>query len=338
MLSKTLNAAVKNIGLTVTPDNAYGIYGGYMLTILENGNKKTAFFNFILDENEDTSLAAFDISDEIKNNLSTYSIIDYDLKDEGLSVTTDQSIPDFLKMIDFCVELLNNYAVKNGSYCSGCGKEFGKKYPKKITRDNKNYLLCESCTLEIIEEQNKQTEKSEVKIPAKTRFLGVIGSIIGGLIGAFLFFAVSKWIMPLIDGWDSFIFRFILSGLGFATAYFSYLGYKIFCKKASLTAYLSVSIISVIFSLIGHYLGTLLEIAEVHSLRLSDLYYSNLLAMPFRSTALEGFPEYSSNFYIYGALTLILAVSGALIFLLGFYEKDKVVKEEIKIETLKIQD
>lgn len=345
MLSKTLEAAVKNAGFTVTPDHAYGVYGGFLTTVYETGSKKTAFINFLLeedsDENSDTSLAAFNISEAIKNNLDKYAIIDYNLSDDGLTVTTAGSVPDFLKTLDFCVELLNEYSgnqlIKNSGYCSYCGKQFGKRHPKKLTKNKKNYLLCESCALEVLEEHNNQKQIKDEKIPAKQRFFGVLGAIVGGIVGSFLYFAAYKWLYPAMNTWDKFVLSLLFSLLGFATASLAYLGYKIFCKKPSLTAYISVSVISVLFAVFGQYVGIIVRILADHNNISFFSVYDTVCLMPFRSTATGDAYNYSSDFYTGAAISLLLAGAGAAIFLLGMYEKSKIVKEDIKIETIKIE-
>ena len=341
MLSKTLSAALQNIGLTLTDSHAFGIYGGYLLTVYENGNKKTAFFNFLLDENEeneDSSLASFEISEAIKSNLETYSIIDYELQDDGLSVTSGQNIQKFLEMIDFCTELLKEYSVKGSENCCYCGKKFDKKHPKKVTKSNKNYLLCEACTLEVLEEHNKPAEEKSIVTPAKSRFLGIIGAIIGGLLGVLFYYATYQWLLPLTVDLESWDFRYVVTAYGFVTALFVYLGYKLFCKKASLTAYISIPLISIIFTAIGQYIGTIVYISTENSFNLFKFPdFGLLLMMPLRSTAENEAIEYSSSFYFLLAISIALAVVGAIIFLLGFYEKNRIVKEDIKVETLKIQ-
>lgn len=337
MISKALETALQNIGFSVGTDNAFGIYGNYLITIFENGNKKTAFINFLIDDKDDSSLTSFDISEEIKGNLDNYSIIDYELVDDGLLITTAQSVPDFLKLMDFCIELLNSHNVKGSDFCSGCGKEFGKRYPKKISKDNKNYLMCENCAIDIIEDRDKKSKQEKEKIPANRLVSGVIGALIGGIIGFFLFFAVNKWLLPLIPDFNSFILKFGISCLGFITAFLVYYGYKLFCEKPSKNAYFSVSIISILVTAFGHYFGTLIYIANEHSLKLRDFFTYELWKMPFRSTSSAGTLEYSSDFYLYGTIAIILAASGAIIFLLGFYEKNRIIKDEIKIETLKIE-
>lgn len=343
MLSKTLDAAVKNIGLTVTDNQAYGIYGGYLLTVSENGNKKTAFFNFLLDEDqdEDNATASFNISEEIKSNIATYSIIDYDLQDDGLAVSMNQNVPAFLQMIDFCTELLNKYQVKGSEYCSYCGKDFGKRYPKKISKGNRNYLLCENCALDVYEEHNKPIEADGPVATAKNRVLGVIGAIIAGLFGIFLYFAAYKWLQPLTVDWKSWDSRYFFIAIAFIISFLVYLGYKLFCKKASLTAYISVILISVLSTIIGQYIGTIVNIMNDTSLNFNTFWHTkSLFLMPLRSTldnsVLKDAVEYSSKFYLFAIIGVILATVGAVIFLLGLYENSKVVREELKIETLKI--
>ncbi len=339
MLSKTLDAALRNIGLTVTPDHAYGIYGGYLITVSESGNKKQAFFNFLLEEeeeSEDSSLAAFEISEAVKSNLDTFSVIDYSLHEDGLDITSGSSIPDFLKMIDFCVELLNEHKVKGSDYCSGCGKQFGKRYPKKLTSDNKNYLMCESCTLDVLEERDKPTAETDAS--SKTSLSAILGALGGGLIGIALFYVFYRWVIPFANEWGSWDPRYAVTVIGFLVAFLTYTGYRLFFKKASLAAYITVSAVSVMAAVAGQYIGIIVNILNDFSIRLSQIItvYPKFLLMPLRSTAVEGYKNYSSDFYIFAAISVLLAVFGAIIFLLGMYEKSKVVIEKPKVETLRI--
>lgn len=362
MLSKTLDAAVKKIGLTVTEKHAFGIYGGYLLTVYESGNKKTAFFNFLLDttdeenstdnENEeqsndddDSTLASYELSDALKKNIDKFSVVDYNLQDDGLLITTNQSIQIFLEMIDFCTELLKENGVKGSNCCSCCGNSFGKRFPKKITLDNKNYLYCENCALEIYEEHTKVEEDTIEEHPRKKCLLGILGAFFGCIISVFLYFAIYKWVLPTSADAEDFDWRYLVVCMGFVTSFLVYTGYKLFRKKATLSAYISVTAFSFLGASIGQYIGTLTDIANNFSLSFNHfLTYPNLLLMPLRSTVpsdlTEDFSKYifSSDFYRFTVIGVALALLGAIIFLLGFYEKNRPVKEEIVIETLKIQN
>ncbi len=355
MLSKTLNAAVSKMGLTVTENHAFGIYGGYLLTVYEAGNKKTAFFNFILDDDteedenvqersNESSVAAFEISEAIKKNIDKFSIIDYIFMDDGLLVTTNQSIQVFLELIDFCTELLREHKIKGGDYCSNCGKTFGKRFPKKITLGNRNYLYCESCAFDIYEEHNKPDAlKTEAKSGGKS-FFGFLGALAGGLLGAFLYFAIYMWVLPGSEALEDFDWRFLVIILGFITSFLVFTGYKIFCKKANTFAFVTVTLLSAILTAVGQYIGTLVNIARNFSLDFDSFFiYKNWFLMPFRNTVPEDSTEYTdlvfnTDFYRFAIIGVALALLGSVIFLLGFYEKSRPVKEEMFLETLKIQN
>ena len=45
MLSKTLQLLAKDLGLDTDENSAYGIYGGYMISLYDQKGRKTVFFN-----------------------------------------------------------------------------------------------------------------------------------------------------------------------------------------------------------------------------------------------------------------------------------------------------
>ena len=64
-------------------NSAYGIYGGYMISLYDQKGRKTVFFNCPFDDPEDDALKSFDVSETIKSKITDYSITDYVIQKHG---------------------------------------------------------------------------------------------------------------------------------------------------------------------------------------------------------------------------------------------------------------
>ena len=100
MLSKTLQLLAKDLGLDTDENSAYGIYGGYMISLYDQKGRKTVFFNCPFDDPEDDALKSFDVSETIKSKITDYSITDYVIQNMGISVSSTAPVAVFREMTD----------------------------------------------------------------------------------------------------------------------------------------------------------------------------------------------------------------------------------------------
>ncbi len=344
MITKSLLNALDELGFTyfegstAEKSHAYAIYGGYLVSVYESAGKRTAYFNFKFSENEENNLKKYDISESFSANLSEYSVIDYELSEDGLKVVSNGSVPLFLKLMDYCIELLIENEIRGVEYCSKCGNKFGQRKPKKVTLNKENRIMCEHCALETVEEINNINE-SDLKVNTTGNIgLGILGTALFGLIGAFLYFVLYYWVSPKLGNGGGAHYIFCI--MGTVVALLSYLGYRLFCKKISVSAYVTVSVSSLFFTAIGQYIGTVFEFLALNNFSVSMLSNKHFWLLHLRNTIpadiTSNFVNYSADFYKFLAISLMFAAVGAAIFLLSLRDKAIIKKETAIIETLTI--
>lgn len=343
MITKSLLKALDELGFTYSDSDspekshAYAVYGGYLVSVYETAGKRTAYFNFKFSENEENALKQYDISESFSANMSEYSVIDYDLSEDGLRVVSNGSIPVFLKLMDYCIELLIENEIRGIEYCSKCGNKFGQRNPKKVTLNKENRIMCEHCALETVEDIANSNASESTEVKGKPLF-GVLGSVLFGFIGTLLYFVLYYWVSPKIGNGSGAHYIFCI--LGTIVALLTYIGYRLFCKKISAAAYITVSVTSLFFTAIGQYIGTVFEFVALNSFDLSVLSNKHFWLIHLRNTVpadvTANFVNYSAEFYKFLVISLMFAAVGAAIFLLSLRDKSVVKKETATIETLSI--
>ncbi len=331
MLDNSTAALAKQLEFTVEKNSAYGIYFKYLITLFTDSGNSAFYINFLVDENDDAESVCSKIDDKIKEVTSEFSVLKHSCDEGGLTVTAGCGTSDLLKLIDCCVELLSELNVLGCDHCSYCGDEFSASSRKKVKKGILNYIACESCALNIIEEEAKKN--NDLPTPSKRdKIKGTCCAALGGLLGAVLYFITYALILPFFDNNKDIDVSFVACICGFITSGLVYLGYILFVKKDSLGAKITVSAISLLFTAIGQYVGILCVIWRDLSL---TSFIGRIMLMPFRSTAVGATAaNYATMFYTRLGISLVFAVCGAFIFLIGLYERSHVAKEEIKIDTV----
>ncbi len=346
MITKNLAKSLEELNFTYSENkdpakiHVYGIYGGYLVTVYEIANKKVAYFNFRFNDSEENALKRYDMSEVFSSELDEYSVTDYALSEDGMRVFCSGSTSVFLKLIDRCVSLLQENDIRGVGYCSKCGNKFGSRSPKKVTEKNENHLMCEHCALERLEEINNEAENA-VSVPKGNTALGVLGSVMFSMIGVALYFVLYYWLSPAISKSGLNEVRYIFCAAGFIVSLLSYLGYRVFCKKSGLAAYITIPVTSLLFTAIGQYLGVVFEFVANNGFTTSVLSNKHFWLVHLRNTIptdlMDQFVDNSAIFYKLLMISLMFAAIGAAIFLLSFHDKSVVKKETAEIETIKIE-
>ena len=345
MISKNLMKALEELGFTyadnksVNKSHAYAIYGGYLVSVYEAAGKKIAYFNFKFSDNGEDSLRQYDVSESFNSEMYEFTLTDYSLSDDGLRISFSGNVPTFLKLIDKCVEFLENNEIRGVGYCSKCGNKFGTRNPKKVNQGNENMLMCEHCALETIESY-ESSAKSVAPASKKSTILGVLGSIVFSLIGVLLYFLVYYYLSPAISKSDLNDARYIFCALGTIVSLLAYLGYRLFCKTAGTPAYVAIGVNSLLFTAIGQYLGVVFEFIAKGGFKTSVLGNKAFWLIHLRDTipadVADNFVSHSSIFYKMLAISLMFAIVGAAIFLLTLHDKTTPKKETANVETIRL--
>ncbi|MBO4366059.1 MAG: hypothetical protein J5843_00235, partial [Clostridia bacterium] len=322
----------------------YGVYRGYLLSLYDSGKNKTVFVNYYLDcgEDESDSIRLMELSEQLKSILSSQVILDLSVQPDGLSYTLACSFDEFFELLEDVLSMLNESGIAGVSKCSNCGNTLGKRFPKKVLVGKNNYLVCDHCALEALE-NSKNVTAEKASAPARTG-LGLLGALAGGLIGTFICFALYQWIYPLIGG-TGFDFRYIFTACGLLTAFLVYKGYTLLSKKASMGEAVIVTVCSLLFTAIGQYAGSFASYAKLQGFTLFDaMRVPSMWLIHLRSTVdtslmtdqtvLDTY-NVAPLFYRLLFISLLFALIGSILFQVGFFEKNRTKKVQVEVETYK---
>lgn len=352
MISNALRSAAEGIGFTYTSgksgkDSLYGVYGGYLVTLYDEGSRRTFFINYYLDPNaeEEDSVRLLEISESLKSAFSGLSVSNYAVESDGLSCTVSGTLDDFLALLDRVLEMLVEKGVTGATHCSCCGNKIGKRPPKKLNDRRRHFLLCEHCALDKLEASSKAPAEGGASSKPKRTGMGILGAVVGGLIGILLYVLTYAFLSPLFSD-SSFEIRYLFCALGFATAGLVYAGFCFFSKRPCISAYISISAVTLVSTLLGQYFGSFVGYARqmgftlFGAMRLPSMWLIHLRStvdktIDYSQEILDAY-DISSLFYWLLILSLLFALIGSVIFQLGLYEKGKVRKEPLELETLRI--
>ncbi len=350
MVSKGLLKAAESLPLTyvdrlpMESSYLYGVYRGYLLSLYDSGKNKTVFVNYYLDCDEDDSdsIRLMELSEQLKSILAAQVILDLSVQSDGLSYTLNCGFNEFFLLLEDVLSMLNEAEIAGVSKCSHCGNTLGKRFSKKVLVGKNNYLVCDHCALEALE-NSKSVETEKESVPSRTG-LGILGAIAGGLIGAFICFALYQWVYPLIGG-TGFDFRYIFTACGLLTAFLVYKGYTLISKKACIGEAVIVTVGSLLFTALGQYAGSFASYAQTQGFRLIDaMRIPSMWLIHLRSTVdtslvtdqtlLDNY-HVAPLFYRLLFISLLFALIGSILFQVGFFEKSKSKKIQIEVETYK---
>ncbi len=346
MISNNLLDALESAGFTYTENaetgksHAYAIYGGYLTTVYEASGKINVFFNFRFSENPENAVGKYAFSESFSEIADRFSLPEYSVEDDGLRISFKGSDTDFLRLLDSCIAMLSESGIRGSEYCSVCGNKFGIRKPKKVTNGFENTLMCEHCAIEALEEHNKEQD-APAAASSGSAAKGIIGSVLFSLIGLFVYIALYYWVSPAFSNVNLNEIRYIFCAAGFLVSFLAYIGYRMFSKKVSLAAYITIPVVSVIVTAVGQYLGVVLEYVVKNGFNLGALKEKAFWLVHLRNTVpddvADKFTSPSDVFYKLLIISLMFACVGAAIFLLSLRDSAKTKKEPLVIETITVK-
>ncbi len=348
MVSKKLLKAADPLGfkhiekLPLESSYLYGEKDGYLISLYEEGKGRNVFVNYCLNagNEEQTSVLLMEMTEELKAILSGQVILNYAVKEEGLSFSLPAEWNECLALLSPVLDMLKEKGAEGVTRCSCCGNKIGKRAPKRVLKNMDNYLYCDHCALDAMESGRVSAKSDEAKVSVNAP--GVIGALVGGLIGFFVFFALYQWLYPVLKA-NSFDFRYIFTVCGLLTAFLVYKGFTLFQKKASVAGAVIVSVFSVVFTAAGQYMGCfasyaaqqgfgLFEAMRIPSMWLIHLRSTMDASITYDQTILDKY-NVSPQFYRLLLISLLFAVIGTILFQIGFFERSKTKKTMLEVVT-----
>ncbi len=347
MITKNLLKALEELGFEYrdnkSPDktHAFAIYGDYLVSVYETAGKRTAYFNFKFSDSEENSIKKYAMSETFSNEIEEFSVIDYSISEDGMRVFSNGSIPTFLKLIDRCVSILKENEIRGIEYCSKCGNKFGSRKPKKVTVNKENHLMCEHCAIDVVEEINNAAAQKAIDNNNGKILKGILGSFTFSILGIGIYFLLYYFLSPALAQSNFNEVRYIFCICGFVVSLLSYYGYRIFCKKISLSAYITIPVNALLCTAVGQYIGVVFEFIAKNGFKPSVLFSNkHFWLVHVRNTipqeVAEHFTSHSEIFVKLLIISLLFALIGLGIFLLTLHDKSNIKPETVEIETVSI--
>ncbi|OGO90674.1 MAG: hypothetical protein A2Y17_02990 [Clostridiales bacterium GWF2_38_85] len=307
MISKALLALATDIGFNIADDCVFGEYQGYMISLYEKGNRKIAFINYYLMDNEGDALKKFRLSESVKADILSFGIKEFEIEDNGVTIEIVDTVTKLLEYINAMIEKLTSEEIAGVKVCSECGKPLEDKY-KKVSINLNRYALCDSCTLDLIQNSKKENNEKHKEIISGKIGLGILGGIIGLLLGIFVWNLIAY--LGIVSMWA-----------GFLLAMFIYFGYVLFKGRKGKLRLIITSILSIFGVIICSFTSQIIMYLVTNN---QIAYFMNAPSS-FIEIAIE-----NSDFTMPIIIGLLCAAFSILIF------ASDILKEKAKTDIIKI--
>lgn len=303
MIGKALQEYARDLGLTVNEKCAFGIYEGYLVTLYETVGKKVIFFNYYLDDTQESNVKKYALSELIKGDDEQLHIEEYDVEDNGVTIMTKESISKLAEYMPVLAERLREQGFGAADRCSECGAPTGAE-GKKAAVSLKRYGLCNACALDLITKLNNKTDDDEKsqKSSSKAKLFSALFWLVGTAIWVLLYtFAPLERDNNIII---AFFLAFIFPLLNLAI-------YNAAGGKQGTVKVVTVCLTNIFIIIVGMYLGTLIGYIYSMDAPLTTLFDPLNWSIPFESTA-DTLME--NDFFKESVVSVLAAAISILIF------------------------
>ncbi len=198
MLDKHLVAFGNAYNFNFDTDYAYGVIGGYTVSVSNVGSKKAAFINCFFPLEEEGGLSEFELSGAI-SALQLEALKNCEISESGVYFVSHCSLSDFDEAVLALTKLLDESGIDGVGYCTDCGCDLESHESKASVVNGRVTVLCDECA-----EAFKQAMFREASANTeKKRSRGVLGAILGGVLGILAMLALFIW-MPFSGIDESF--------------------------------------------------------------------------------------------------------------------------------------
>lgn len=182
MVGKGLKDYASEKGLKVSDGVAYGVIGGYMVTLKEGYNIKEIFVSGAFTDECARKVTEFLQSQDAKKE---YRVANFNVLREGVVIEILDTVGTMKKIKEF-LDFLPNFLRENGvladGFCTACGNQIGPTDVSKIVLINGMvHRVHEGCAGSLMERANVEQARHETE--EKNLGKGILGAVLGALLG-----------------------------------------------------------------------------------------------------------------------------------------------------------
>jgi len=241
MIGSGLKKYGRELGLNITPKNAYGEVGGYLVSLFEGAGYKSFYINCALASQDDLG-SRYKIDAFVKDNKKEYNITSFDINEHGFTVMLYDTFGTLKKYKRFfleCLNFLKEIELLGADVCCNCKTKLDGENSRLIVDNGimKKYDVdCVNARLNEIEELKNAPKES------KNYAVGILGAFLGMLVG------IVPWIIV-------YCFGFFVGWLGFLIGFCAQKGYELVgAKVGKLKVYIIIAM-SLVGVVLAQFLG-----------------------------------------------------------------------------------
>ncbi|MBO7179466.1 MAG: hypothetical protein J6V78_03910 [Clostridia bacterium] len=293
MVAKGLKDYANEKGLKVSNGVAYGVIGGYMVTLKEGyGIKNISFSGAITDECA-AKIAAFLQSKEANKE---YRVAQFNIMREGISIDIADTVGTMKKIrafLDFFPNFLRENGILADGFCTACGNTIeGTDESRIVLINGIAHRIHAGCSGAVMERADVEQARHETE--EKNLCKGILGAVLGALLGGVV------WAIAYYIG---YFFAIIGALIGFLAVK----GYEKFGGKVCKAKMPVILIATLLGAVFGQVAGDVAYIMIEWQCPLVDSFYVFLYLF----SAPEG-AEFVSSFCIDLAMGAFFAILGAI--------------------------
>ncbi|MBQ6184125.1 MAG: hypothetical protein IJK33_09600 [Clostridia bacterium] len=337
MISKALEVFAKSVGMKSEVDCVYGVYGGFFMTVTERKSSRTVEVSCYIGDSDEYTDDYVSINEAVRNVLDKYSITDYAVDENCVSVKSRAELSVFREMIDYIAGMLDSVGIYKSDHCSKCGELFKDASDKRVVtlrnaKESHKHLVCGECALVYAESNENKTdhgtEASEEKLGK-----GLLFAILAGLLGAAVY-AFVCWLLGVNGRMDMFRFAPCLFGalIGALVVYV----YRVAAGRYSVKSLVILSVITGVVTVLAHYCGCVLGFIKYLSSEKGIYPSSSFSALP-SVMKMQFTDPYNLPFFIVGSIIALCCAYIALIFVYGTYRKKKTVSKKMDVSIQRVK-
>lgn len=294
MVGSAIKKFANEVGLKLGGGVAYGVWGGYMLTLVDGMDIKKASFSCAVTDDVAQKLNA---SLNEKSFKKQYRISHAEVRRESVTIVFVDTVGT-MKKVKACLEVLPSILMQCGAigdgFCTACGNNIDAGAPQNIVLINGvAHRIHSECAASV----NERSELEQVvhKTEDKNLARGVIGALAGALLGGVV--------------WGvAYYFNWFIAVIGVLIAFLAKKGYELLggkvCKAKTVVIMIATAIGAIFGQVMGDFAVIAMEIQGTEYL-ISDIPFLYIYILSDNPEALSG--------------TLINLVMGLLFAFLGAY-------------------